>query len=95
MLGRAAGIRETASLPNKLRIQEALFPHGLTVTKEEIGTSSMPLFFRYLHEVPIGETSLASTIIASWNPLLEWLKRVEISWHCSVVPDEFLSRHPP
>jgi hypothetical protein len=52
MLGRAAGIWETASLPNKLRIQEALFPHGLTVTKEEIGTSSMPLFFRHLHEVP-------------------------------------------
>jgi len=60
MLDRAAGIWESASPSNKLRIQEALFPHGLTVTREGFGTASMPLFFRQLHEAPIEETSLAS-----------------------------------
>ena len=38
MLERAAGIWNSASLPNKLRIQEAFFPQSLTVTKEGFGT---------------------------------------------------------
>ena len=68
MLDRAAGIWESASLPNKLRIQEAFFPNGLTIAKEGFGTPSMPLFFRQLHEVPIEETSLASP--RGFEPLL-------------------------
>ena len=44
MLERVAGIWNAASLPNKLRLQTALFPKGLKVSKEGFGTAKVPYF---------------------------------------------------
>jgi hypothetical protein len=60
MLERAAGIWNSASLPNQLRIQQALFPQGLTVIKEGFGTPLHPLFFKQFQLIPAEKTSLAS-----------------------------------
>jgi hypothetical protein len=60
MLQRVAGIWNSASLSNKLRIQSAFFPDGLTVSKEGFGTPLEPLFFKQFQEIPIEESSLAS-----------------------------------
>ncbi len=60
MLERIAGIWNSASLPKQLRIQQALFPGGLTVTKDGFGTPLRPLFFKQFQAIPVEETSLAS-----------------------------------
>ena len=60
MLVRAAGIWDSASLPNKLRIQQVLFPDGLTVSREGIGTPIRPLFFVQFQDIPTDESGLAS-----------------------------------
>ena len=53
LLVRAAGIWSSASLTNKLRLQAALFPQGLTIDKEGFGTVQLPLFFRAFQEIPV------------------------------------------
>ena len=68
MLARAAGIWNGASLPNKLRIQGAFFPQGLTVTKEGFGTPLRPLFFNQLQPIPVEKSGLASP--RGFEPLL-------------------------
>ena len=45
MLQRVAGIWESATLANQLRLQEALFSEGLRVSQEGFGTPLRPLFF--------------------------------------------------
>src|ERR1017187_374480 len=40
------------------------------------------LFFKEFPEIPTDESSLASLITRSWNPLMEWLKRVETLRDC-------------
>ena len=57
---RAAGTWNSAALPNKLRIQGALFPGGLAVTKQGFGPPLLPLSFKQFQEIPVEETSLAS-----------------------------------
>jgi site-specific DNA recombinase len=60
LLERVAGIWNGASAENKRRIQSALFPDGLTVTKEGFGTTSTAIFFKQLQAVPVDETEMAS-----------------------------------
>jgi hypothetical protein len=60
LLGRVAGIWNSASLPNKLRIQAALFPDGLRVSKEGLGTPLRPLFFKQFQEISTEQHGLAS-----------------------------------
>ncbi len=60
MLERAAGIWNSASPANRKRLQEALFPNGLTVSEDGFGTAQHPLFFMPIQEIPIEESSLAS-----------------------------------
>ena len=45
LLERVAGVWNSATGPNKQRLQEALFPGGLTVSKDGFGTAQDPLFF--------------------------------------------------
>ncbi len=60
MLERVAGIWNGASDPAKRRIQAALFPEGLAVSKEGFGTALTPLFFQQFPEIPVDESCLAS-----------------------------------
>jgi site-specific DNA recombinase len=60
ILGRAAGIWNSAALPNRLRLQGAFFPEGLTVTKEGFGTPLRPLFFKQFEPIPVEESCVAS-----------------------------------
>ena len=41
-----------------------------------------PSFFMKLEEIPIDKSRLASLINASWNPLVEWLKRLDALREC-------------
>ena len=50
VMPRLAGVWAGCSLPNKLRIQKAVFPSGLVVGKEGIGTASLPVFFKLVEE---------------------------------------------
>jgi hypothetical protein len=45
MLDRVAGIWNSASYENKLRIQTALFPSGVAASRAGFGTTERPLFF--------------------------------------------------
>jgi hypothetical protein len=45
LLERVAGIWNSATGPNKQRLQAALFRGGLTVSKDGFGTAQDPLFF--------------------------------------------------
>jgi hypothetical protein len=45
MMLRIAGIWNSATITNKLRLQHTLFPKGLEVSSEGFGTASEPLFF--------------------------------------------------
>jgi DNA invertase Pin-like site-specific DNA recombinase len=53
MLQRVAGIWNSASLANKLRVQEALFPQGLTISKDGIGTPLPTMFFKQFEAIPV------------------------------------------
>jgi site-specific DNA recombinase len=46
LVERVAGIWNSASLGNKQRLQQALFPKGLTVSPEGFGTGKEPFFFK-------------------------------------------------
>jgi len=63
MLERVAGIWNSASLTNKRRIQEALFPDGLLVSMNGFGTVLTPLFFKEFQEIPIDKSGLALQMI--------------------------------
>ncbi len=68
MLERIAGIWNAASLGNKLRLQTALFPKGLTVSKEGFGTAQVP-YFLGTSEVVVGtEGEMASPM--GFEPML-------------------------
>ena len=60
LLCRVAGIWKSATLQNKLRVQAALFPDGLTVSNEGFGTASTPLFFYQYAPIPIAANDMAS-----------------------------------
>ena len=60
LLGRFAGIWNSASPENKRRLQQAVFPQGLTVSGEGFGTASSQLFFRQFQPIPVENLSLAS-----------------------------------
>jgi hypothetical protein len=68
MLGRAAGIWSSAALPNKLRIQAAFFPGGLTVTKDGFGTPLHPIFFKEFQTITVDKSGMASP--AGFEPAL-------------------------
>ncbi len=46
LLERVPGIWSAAELTNKLRLQQALFPNGLTVSADGFGTAQHPFFFK-------------------------------------------------
>jgi hypothetical protein len=77
VLERVAGIWNSAALFNKLRIQGALFPKGLSVSKRGFGTDSIPSFFKQFGELQDTKGRMASLVTASWNQIIEWLKRIE------------------
>jgi hypothetical protein len=60
LLPRIGGVWSSATAPNKQRLQAALFPDGLTASKEGLGTAKTPLFFMACLESLESETSLAS-----------------------------------
>jgi hypothetical protein len=60
MMLRMAGIWNSATITNKLRLQRTLFPNGLEVSQEGFGTASDPLFFAGWVPGVDAETSLAS-----------------------------------
>ena len=68
MLQRVAGIWDSAALPNKLRIQTAFFPEGLTVTHDGFGTVQGPLFFAQYAPIPVDTVGVASP--RGFEPLL-------------------------
>jgi hypothetical protein len=67
LLERVAGIWNSAAAPNKRRIQTALFPAGLTLTKEGFGTAQRPLFFNQFQAIPVEGNGMASQ--GDSNPL--------------------------
>ena len=60
MMLRVAGIWNSATISNKLRLQRTLFPNGLEVSNEGFGTASEPLFFAGWDAEVEAKTSLAS-----------------------------------
>jgi hypothetical protein len=56
---QVAGIWNS-SPENKRRIQSALFPDGLSVTREGFGTTPLPIFFRTFQEAALEKEGLAS-----------------------------------
>ena len=60
LLERVAGIWNSASPENKRRIQKALFPEGLTITKDGFRTTLRHLFFKQFEPIPVEESRMAS-----------------------------------
>jgi hypothetical protein len=68
LLERVAGIWNSASASNKRRLQDALFPGGITVNKEGFGTTEAPKFFKEFQDIPVEIVDLASP--AGFEPAL-------------------------
>jgi hypothetical protein len=60
LLQRVPGIWNAAELPNKLRLQQALFPNGLTVSADGFGTAQDPFFFKSSTLLVVAADDLAS-----------------------------------
>jgi site-specific DNA recombinase len=60
MMDRLAGLWSAARYDKKQRIQRALFPNGLTVSREGLGTASISKFFKELEEIEEKELRMAS-----------------------------------
>ena len=68
LLERVAGIWSSASADNKRRLQSALFPDGLTLTKEGFGTTPVSIFFKGFQPIQVEESGMASP--AGFEPAL-------------------------
>jgi hypothetical protein len=60
LLERVGGIWNSATAPNKQRLQAALFPDGLMASKAGLGTAKDPLFFSDCVTLGHTKTSMAS-----------------------------------
>jgi hypothetical protein len=76
MLSDVSIIWGNAAWADKQRIQRTIFPNGLLVSKEGFGTPEGSSLFIQLQQGNWDESSMASLIAASWNPLIDRLKAI-------------------
>ena len=61
-----------ATIDQKQRFQQVLFPEGLAFDGKEFGPAKT-----YLQQVSAGQSSLASQSLPSWNQIIAWLRQIE------------------
>src|SRR5947209_19994745 len=76
IMDRLAGLWNAVPSPLKVRLQAALFPDGIMVSQEGIGTGLTPIFCGALQPIPAEEISLGSQIDQSWNTFVSALRLV-------------------
>jgi hypothetical protein len=58
----------------------ALYRHGADASLRSDGPDAesalAPKFFKEFQDIPVENSGLASLITQSWNPLMEWLRRL-------------------
>jgi site-specific DNA recombinase len=69
----ATGLWVAASLDQKQRLQDVLFPEGLTFDREEFGTAVTCLVFKQLDGLNASGNGMASLSIPSWDQITGFL----------------------
>ena len=89
LLSNAGRLWMEASLEQKQRLQNVLFPRGVTWSRDGgCGTAETSIIFRLLRVVPSPEASVVSFDVASWNQLVTPIRpssrRVRRDWSPSL-----------
>jgi hypothetical protein len=78
VLPRAADLSVQASLEQRQRFQQLVFPEGISFDGNRfVGTGATAPAFSYLREIQTGDERMVDQTGASWNHVASWLHHVE------------------
>jgi hypothetical protein len=78
VLPKASEVWVHASLDQRQRFQQLLFPNGIAFDGNRfVGTGATAPAFSYLREIATGNEGLVAQIFTSWNPLMGWIRKIE------------------